>query len=117
MTRFLCLLFLIIMAYAWNACSCKTEASGIVLDAETLQPLEGVYLQLELAVVHGDTLHPAVRTNTAGEYELVHFYCKNYALTFSKDNYIGYTTKARLQDTIFLTPSEEEGTRVRRLHY
>lgn len=107
MTRFLFLLLIMITTCCWSACSCKTEASGVVLDAKTLQPLAGVQIELELATVHGDTLEQPVFTNAAGKYELVHFYCKNHSLVFIKDNYVAYTVSAQLKDTIYLNRLED----------
>lgn len=100
--RLLLCCLLVLMAFYWNACSCKTEASGVVLDALTKQPLEGVEVHIHLSLLHNDTLEKPVATNAIGHYELEHFYCSNYMIDFYKEGYTGFVCAPKLNDTILL---------------
>lgn len=104
MIRFLFLLLLAIAFYG-IACSCNTAASGVVLDLQTKQVIQGVRVRLSL--MHhqrNDTLDQPVVTNAAGFFELRHSYCKNYDLTFFKEGYIMHTAIPKTGDTIYLNP-------------
>ena len=97
-------LLLIITAIYWTACSCNTEASGVVLDQQTQQPIQNV--RVRLALQHhqrNDTLDQPVFTNAAGFFELRHSYCKNYDLTFFKEGYIMHTATPKKEDTVYLS--------------
>ncbi|MGH1339809.1 MAG: hypothetical protein ACRBFS_27060 [Aureispira sp.] len=108
MARYLFLLLITItIAFIGKACSCKTDASGVVLDAKTLEPLEGVRVRIALANIHGDTLDQPTITNAEGYFECTHFYCSKYQLNFFKENYIAHTKDPALQDTILLELLED----------
>ncbi|MFK7797727.1 MAG: hypothetical protein AB8E82_09745 [Aureispira sp.] len=99
-------LLLLGIAFYWSACSCNTEASGVVLDLQTKQVIQGVRVQLSL--LHhqrNDTLNQPVVTNAAGFFELRHSYCKNYDLTFFKEGYIMHTATPKTENTVYLSPA------------
>ncbi len=101
MTRILLLLLFITSTCQWS-CSCQTEVQGVVLDAQTKQPVAGVMVQIYLSSIHGDTLQQYTTTDQQGQYTAAHAYCKNHMLDFYKLGYIGFVASAKDKDTIFL---------------
>lgn len=99
--------FLLLIALVGKACSCKTAANGVVVDAKTLQPIEGVQIQISFANIHGDTLDQPTVTDAAGYFECTHFYCNKYQLDVVKEGYVIHTQDPALKDTIRLMLLED----------